>query len=105
MDGMFSAVAVAVAGLGLMATQQLWPAGPGLLAAVIPPWQVDGGARIASLDMPILDIRWGGRLVIVDPGSGPGTNGVARIWEAGLLPLSASTPATCLTRQGSGETS
>ncbi|MFN4099737.1 MAG: hypothetical protein ACK4GT_08165 [Pararhodobacter sp.] len=104
MDGMFSAVAVGIAGLGLIAVQQLWPAGPGLLAAVIPPWQRDGAARIAALDMPLLDIRWGGRLVIVDPGPGPGLTGAARIWRAGLVPLNASTPATCLARTERGET-
>ena len=96
MDGMVSALAVAVAGLGLLAGQQLWPAGPGPLAAVIPPWHGDAGARIAALDMPILDIRWGGRLVVVDPG--PATaSGAARIWRAGLVPIAADTPATCLT--------
>ncbi|MCA2013006.1 hypothetical protein [Pararhodobacter sp. CCB-MM2] len=99
MEGMMSAMGVAVLGLGLLAGKQLLPVGDGPVAAVLPPWRDDGAARIAALNLPILDIRWGGRLVVVDAGPG----GASQVWHAGLLPLAAVAPATCLTTPDSGD--
>ena len=93
MDGLVSAVAVAGLGLLLLAAERLAPGGPGPVAALVPPWQAGGMARAATLGLPVLDIRWGGHLIVVDPGP----EGAARLWRAGLVPLSASAVGTCLT--------
>jgi hypothetical protein len=93
MDGLVSAVAVAGLGLVLLAAERLAPGGPGPMAALVPPWQTGGMARAAALGLPVLDIRWAGHLIVVDPGP----EGAERLWRAGLVPLSASAVGTCLT--------
>lgn len=93
MDGLASALAVAGLGLVLLAAERLAPGGPGPMVALVPPWQTGGMALAAGLGMPVLDMRWRGRLIVVDPGSG----GAARLWQAGLVPLAGNAEGTCLT--------
>ncbi|WP_333828730.1 hypothetical protein [Pararhodobacter sp.] len=65
-------LATALAGLTLLAALTLQPqpgAGYGLL---FPPWvsRAEAFSRAAALEMPITDIRLGGRLIVLAPGPG-----------------------------------
>jgi hypothetical protein len=74
--------ALSVAGLALLAGLMLAPQPDApLVGVVFPPW-IDGGtalAHAAALALPIVDIRWHGRLVVLAP---PASDPVG--WRAGL---------------------
>ncbi len=57
-------------GLGLLLAGRFGAAGAGPVAAVVPPWQTGGMARAAALGLPIIDIRWNGRLLVLDASAG-----------------------------------
>lgn len=86
--------AVVLGGLLLLAALPFL-AGPGAaqVAAFVPPWQHGGMARAAALGLPVLDIRWGGHLLLLDPS--PQDGALARLRGQGLLLLDASRLRLC----------
>lgn len=63
------------------------------IAVVLPPWRSDGLAHVAQTPAAIVDLRWGGHLVIVAPGNDPAT--VAMLRQQGLWLLDATVPLAC----------
>ena len=88
------AAGVSLAGLALLAGLMLAPRpGAPLLGVVFPPWMDRGAAlaHAAALALPIADIRWHGRLVVIaPPAADPGR------WRAALPPGSLVIAATGL---------
>jgi hypothetical protein len=91
MQGVASGIGVAVTGLCALALARLADPGSGPVAALVPPWQEGGLARAAALDMAVIDIRWDGHLLVVDPGQ----TGRARLRGQGLWLLRAASAGLC----------
>ena len=88
---------IGVAAVGLVAlTCQIFAATSDAtrLAVIIPPWQDGGFARAAGFDMPIIDLRWHGHLVIIDASAAP--TAAHDFAAQGLFVLDAARIATCL---------
>ena len=100
------ALGLSLAGLCLLAAMSLAPrADSALLGLLVPPWMSPAeGLAAAARAAPIVDLRLGGRLIVVVPPDGPGPAGAA--WPPpGLVPISAagglcrpSAPASGVTR-------
>ncbi len=96
------AAAVSLGGLGLIAGLMLTPQPEAaVLGLVFPPW-IDGGTALghaAALSLPITDIRWHGRLVLIAPPATPEPPGGAD-WRDRLPPgvlVIAATGGLCTT--------
>lgn len=67
-----TAVAIAVLGFGLLASQHFTPPPPGVPAAVlVPPWRSSSFAFAAEVGLPVIDIRLGGRLLVFHASESP----------------------------------
>jgi hypothetical protein len=77
-------------GLGLLLSGRLGVAGAGPVAAIVPPWQTGGMARAAALGLPIIDIRWNGRLLVLDASAGQ-----ERLAGQGLWVMDATGAGIC----------
>lgn len=96
MAEMASGVILAVLGLTALAALRLVDGGAGPVAALVPPWQAGGLARAAALDMPLIDMRWAGHLLVVDPGP----QGRDRLRAQGLWMLRADPAGLCVGEGG-----
>jgi hypothetical protein len=69
MPGWTSAALIAVLGIGTL-TQMAFAAGPGtrFVAALVPPWAPGGLAVVQGAGLGLVDMHWGGHVVIVDTG-------------------------------------
>lgn len=83
------ALAISLAGLGLLVGLALAPRADAVaLGLIVPPWMspADGLRAAATSAVPIVDLRAGGRLIVVQP---PGADRPA--WPPpGLIPISAA---------------
>lgn len=62
-----TATAIALLGLGVLTVGRIQPPGAGgPVAVIVPPWQSGGLGFAAATGLPIIDIRWQGRLVLLD---------------------------------------
>ncbi len=89
---MRTAVIILALGFGLLAAERGTGAVPGPVAAIVPPWQAGGMARAAALGLPIIDIRWNGRLLVLDASAGLG-----RLKDEGLWIMDATGAGACAT--------
>lgn len=103
--GLWAAMpAMAVATFGLAALGWLMlttPAAPAPFAntqvgIVIAPWSQTGLTTAAQFDLPIIDLRWGGHLVILDVSRSAGAR--ARLRDLGYLFINTSAFSGCLNR-------
>lgn len=87
-----SALAITALGLSVLGYDKLAPpASGGPVAVLVAPWQTGGMAFAAAANLPIIDIAWGGRLVIFDSTGNP-----SAIDGLGLIAVSAAGPFGCL---------
>ena len=88
-----TALTIVVLGFGTLVAERVGTARPGgPVAALVPPWQAGGMARAASLGLPVIDIRWGGRLLILDA-----TTGLSTLQGQGLWLMDATGAGGCAT--------
>ena len=91
MSGIWTTVAIVVLGFGTLAVQRLGDARPGgPVAALVPPWQAGGMARAARLGLPVIDLRWNGRLLVLDA-----RDGLAPLRGPGLWVMDAAGAGLC----------
>jgi hypothetical protein len=63
------AAVIALLGSGVLTAAAFAPRGQvGLVAAIVPPWQAAGMAAAATTGLPVVDLRWGGHVMILDTG-------------------------------------
>lgn len=67
--------------------------GASQIGIVIPPWSQGGMAVAAGFDLPIIDLRWGGHLVVVDVTAKP--NARHMMQAAGYLVINTAVPSGC----------
>jgi hypothetical protein len=89
---MRTTITILMLGLGLALAGRFDPAGAGPVAALVPPWQQGGMARAAALGLPVIDIRWNGRLLVLDASAAPG-----RLAGQGLWLMDAAGAGVCAT--------
>lgn len=88
-----SALAISVLGLSVLGFGKLAPsAAGGPVAVLVAPWETGGMAFAATVDLPIIDIAWGGHLVTFDTSANP-----QALEGLGLLAIAASGMAGCST--------
>lgn len=67
MPAWFGALAIAVLGSGVLTAAAFAPGGQvGLVAALVPPWVQGGMAAAAGTGLAVVDLRWGGHVMILD---------------------------------------
>lgn len=86
-----SALAISVLGLSVLGFGKLEPpeAG-GPVAVLVAPWETGGMVFAANVDLPIINIAWGGHLVTFDASSKP-----QALEGLGLITFAASGLAGC----------
>lgn len=88
-----SAAAITVLGITALGLGKLEPpVSGGPVAVVVAPWEAGGMAFAASVDLPIIDIAWGGHLVTFDTSSNP-----QALNDHGLFVIAASGLTGCKT--------
>ena len=66
-----TACIIAVLGFGTLAAGRVGTVQPGgAVAVLVPPLQAGGMVRAAALGLPVIDIRWNGRLLVLDAREG-----------------------------------
>ena len=88
---------IALMGFVLLAAGRLQPPdGPGPVGVLVLPWQTGGMAGAAALGLPVVDIRLGGRLLVVDAAD------PAALQAQGLWLIDVSGAGACLEDRTSG---
>lgn len=88
-----TAALIAAGGLSWLAVAKMAPpADGGPVAVWVPPWQAGGMAFAGPVGLPVIDIAWGGHLVVFETTSNPDA-----IRGLGLLAFSARPSSLCRT--------
>lgn len=86
-----TAALISIGGLSWLAVERLAPpAAGGPVAVLVPPWQAGGMTLAGQVGLPVIDIAWGGRLVVFETTSDP-----EAIRGIGVLRFSASPSSLC----------
>lgn len=84
-------MAIVVLGFGLLTTKHFSPPPAGEPTAVlVPPWRAGGMAFAAEVGLPVIDIRFGGRLLIF-----AATNSPLHLSRMGPFVMPATGPLGC----------
>ncbi len=81
----------AQAGMGQVGAGRV---GAGQVGVIIAPWSQGGMAAAAGFDLPIIDLRWAGHLVVVDVSGAPHAR--RALQSAGYLVINTDVPSGCL---------
>ena len=68
-------------------------AAPAQIGVVLAPWSQAGIAAAAQFDLPIIDLRWGGHLVVLDISQHP--NAGQRLRDFGYFVINTSVASGC----------
>lgn len=94
-SGVGTAFLIATIGLGALAGMRLSPEpGAERVAVLALPRQPGGLIWAAQFDLPVVDLLWNGRLVVLDLSGEAGA--MARLQGTGLVVLDASSVTGCL---------
>lgn len=90
----FPSVLMASLGLGGLA-MLTFAARPdsGQVGVIVAPWADAGMARAAAFDAPIIALRWGGHLIVLDISQNP--TAFARLKNAGAIMIETGINAGC----------
>lgn len=81
---------------GLIFLVQMLMAVPGAsqqVAVIVPPWAMGGMGLAARLNMPIVDLRWQGHVIILDVSKDPMT--VSQLQNAGFFLIKTDVQTGC----------
>lgn len=67
------------------------------LGVIFAPWSPRGMAGAAQLGLPIIALRWGGYLAVVDVSAQPSAK--AALQSAGYFVINTATPPTCFVQK------
>jgi hypothetical protein len=94
MTAHLSTFAIAIVGSGSLIGLQVSPAAESRqLAAILPPWHGGALARAAATGLPIIDMHWNGRVIVLDTSATPA--GAALLRGQGFWVLDATGTALC----------
>jgi len=85
----------ALAWLMLTAPQQGADGGArsGQIGVILPPWQAAGLHGAAAFDLPIVALRWGGHLAVLDTSARPEAR--AMLHDLGYITINTAVPVSC----------
>lgn len=89
--------ALVMAVLGLIFLVQMSMAVPGAsqqVAVIVPPWAMGGMGLAARLNMPIVDLRWQGHVIILDVSQNP--MAVRQLQNAGFFLIETDVQTGCV---------
>ncbi len=66
---------------------------------MFPPWGPSGLAAASALNLPIITLRWGGHLAIVDATGAPGSR--AALDDKGFFTITTTAPPGCMIKRSS----
>lgn len=66
----------------------------GQIGVIMAPWQGAGMQGAAAFDLPIIALRWGGYLAVLDTSAQP--NARAMLHDLGYVTINTAAPVSCI---------